>query len=155
MEVLPLFKPGAQGLIEGHQDHVEIELVQPLFVLRAVDSAQPRFDTDAGEVLDIRLQNAFEVRIDQQYLERQRFAFTIEQALPGQFPAALSQQVQGAAHGFAGDAAAIGFRQAEGLAEQLGGQLAAPRREHQPFMALGDAAGRELAVGVVAFGPLI
>jgi hypothetical protein len=48
MEVLPLFEAGAQGLVEGHQDHVEIELVQALFVLGAVDGAQARIDADAG-----------------------------------------------------------------------------------------------------------
>ena len=34
MEVLPLFKAGAQGLVEGHQDHVEVELIESLFVLQ-------------------------------------------------------------------------------------------------------------------------
>lgn len=74
MEILPLFQARAEGLVEGHQDHVEIELIEALFVLGAIDCAQPCIDADAGEVLDVRLKDAFQVRVDQQDLEAQRLA---------------------------------------------------------------------------------
>ena len=69
MEVLPLLKAGAQGLIQGHQDHVEVELIQALLVLRAVHGSQPGIDADAGQVLYIGLQDALKVGVYQQYFE--------------------------------------------------------------------------------------
>ncbi|MNG30846.1 hypothetical protein D3C84_1165410 [compost metagenome] len=59
----------------------------------------------------------------------------ILQALAIELPAGLGQQGQGLAHGFPGDALALGLRQAEGLGKQLGRQLLAIRLEQQPLMA--------------------
>ncbi len=74
-----------------------------------------RVDADAGQVLDIGLQDALQVRIDQQDLEAQRLPVRVEQALADELPAGLAEQDQGVAHGFAGDAAPVGLRQAERL----------------------------------------
>ncbi len=75
-----------------HQDHVEIELVEALFVLRTIDRAQPGVDADAGEVLDVRLEDALQVRIDQQDLQAQGLSGGVLQALAVQLPAGFGEQ---------------------------------------------------------------
>ncbi|MNO88406.1 hypothetical protein D3C76_798550 [compost metagenome] len=155
VKILPLLEARAEGLVEGHQDHVEIELVEALFVLGAIDRAQPGVDADAGEVLDVGLEDALQIWIDQQDLQAQRLPGRILQALAIELPAGLGQQGQGLAHGFPGDAPALGLRQAERLGEQPGRQLLAIRFEQQPFMADRQPAGGELAVGVVAHGAFV
>ncbi|MNP42008.1 hypothetical protein D3C76_1357430 [compost metagenome] len=86
-----MFQARAEGLVEGHQDHVEVELVEALLVLGAVDRAQAGVDADAGEVLDVGLQDAFEVRIDQQDLQAQRLSGCVLQALAIELPAGLGE----------------------------------------------------------------
>ncbi|MNT16134.1 hypothetical protein D3C72_1512230 [compost metagenome] len=129
VKVQPLFKAGAEGLVQGHQNHVEVELVQTLFVLGPVHGAQARIDADAGKIFDIRLQDPLQVRIDQQQLELQRVAFVVEQALTIEFPASLAEQVEGLAQGLAVDAAPVGMADFVGLGEQGGGQLLAIGRK--------------------------
>ncbi|MNP69861.1 hypothetical protein D3C76_1660140 [compost metagenome] len=65
VEVEGLFQARAQGLWQGHQDHVVVEVVQALLVLGAIHRAQACVDADAGEVLDVGLEDAFKVRVDQ------------------------------------------------------------------------------------------
>ncbi len=91
VEVLPLFQAGTEGLRQGHEDHVVVELVQALLVLGAVDGAQARVDADAGEVFAIGLENTLQARIDQQDFEAQRFALFIQQSVAGQLPAGIGQ----------------------------------------------------------------
>ncbi|MNY46724.1 hypothetical protein D3C86_1819330 [compost metagenome] len=115
-----MLKAGAEGLVEGHQDHVEIELIEALFVLGAIHRAQSGVDADAGEVFHVGLKDAFQVRVDQQDLQAQRLPGGVLQTLAIELPAGLGQQAQGLAQGFPGDAAALGLRQAERLGEQPG-----------------------------------
>ncbi len=150
VEILPLLQTGAQGLLQGHQNHVEIETVQTLLVLSAVDGAQPCIDPQAAQVFDVGLQNAFKVGVDQQDLEAQRLLVGIEQTLVRQRPASLGKQLQGLAQGFARYPAAIGFRWSEWLGEQAGGQLIAVGRQEQPFGPGRQTRRGKFAVGVVA-----
>lgn len=147
MEVQPLFEAGAQGLVEGHQDHVEVELVQALFVLGTVHGAQVRVDADAGQVFDIGLQDAFEVGVHQQQFHAQLLALAVHQPLAIEFPARLAEQGQGLAQGLAADAAPVGMADLVGLGEHLFRQLVTKWRQQQPFLAGGQAVRCELAVG--------
>jgi len=83
------------------------------------------------------LEDAFQIGVDQQYLELQRLALGIDQLLPVEFPTGFFEKLQRLAQGVAGDAASIGTRQLEGLCEQGFRQLLAVGREQQPFAALG------------------
>ncbi|MNN51234.1 hypothetical protein D3C81_1658600 [compost metagenome] len=96
-----------------------------MFVLGAIDSAQACFDADGGQIFDIRLQNSLQVWIDQQDFHAQGLPLAVQQALPGQLPAGLAKQAQGAAQGFARDTAAIGTADAVGLGKQAWRQMVA------------------------------
>ncbi|MNO95761.1 hypothetical protein D3C76_874080 [compost metagenome] len=100
-----------------------------MFVLGPVYGAQARFDADAGEIFDIRLQDPFKVRIDQQQLQLQGLPGTVEQARPCELPAGLAEQVEGLAQGLAVDAAPVGMADFVGLGEQGSGQLLAIGRK--------------------------
>src|SRR3990167_3776558 len=91
VEVQRLLQARTEGLWQGQQNHVEIELIQALFVLRTIDSAQIGLNADSGKVLGERLEDSLEVWIDQQNLELQRLALGVQQILAGRFPAGLGQ----------------------------------------------------------------
>ena len=91
MEVQRLFQPRAEGLRQGQQDHVVVELVKALLVLGAIDSAQVGAYADTGEVGSIGLENAFEAGVDQHDLELEALTASITQLLAGGFPAGIGQ----------------------------------------------------------------
>lgn len=121
VKVLPLLKTWAQRLLQGHEDHVEVEAVQALLVLCTVNGAKADIDAQTAQVLDVGLQDALKVGVDQQYLEAQRLFVRVEQPLIGKRPACVGQQFQGFAQGIARDAAAIGLRWCKRLVNRLGG----------------------------------
>ena len=137
---------------QGGEDHVVVVLIQALLVLGAIDGAQADADADAREVFRVGLEDAFQVRVDQQDFKLQRLATGIHQTLARQRPAGLLQQQQGAAQGVPRDAGAGGLRHAKRLGKELGWQLLTIGRKQQPLAAFRLAGGRELAVGVIAAG---
>ena len=72
--IAALFVARGGGLPPPRDHHIEIEIVEPLLVLRRLDRAHPHFDSQSLEVPDIGQHDTFEQRADEKDFKRHRFA---------------------------------------------------------------------------------
>lgn len=111
------------GLAEAADDHVEVTRAQAVDVLRNVDAANHQIHAKVSQIALEWQQHTLEFGLCEKELEADRLTVGIEHAITFDAPAGLLQQLVGAALLLANDAAAVGDRYTEFLAEHLGRNL--------------------------------
>ena len=146
--LVALFVAGALRLADGGDDHVEVEILDALLVLRRVDGADARRNPQPLQVLRVGPDHPFEGGGDEQELDLHRRPGRLaDQRAVADDPARVLEQSARLAQ-VGADRPPGGARRREGRAERRFGQAAAEAFEYLRLQPLRAPGRGELGVGV-------